>query len=42
MGGFVKNIHMSNVSGGKLDFGMLGIETDVLYQWKTLVPTIER
>ncbi len=42
MGGYVKNIHVSNVSGGKLDFGILGIETDVLYQWKNLVPTIER
>ena len=42
MGGYVKNIHMSNVSGGKMDFGILGIETDVLYQWKTLVPTVER
>jgi polygalacturonase len=42
MGGYVKNILVSNVSGGKMDFGILGIETDVLYQWKTLVPTIER
>jgi len=42
MGGYVKNIHVSNVTGGKMDFGILGIETDVLYQWKTLVPTIER
>ncbi|MDD3323136.1 MAG: glycoside hydrolase family 28 protein [Paludibacter sp.] len=42
MGGYVKNIHVSNVSGGKLGFGILGIETDVLYQWKTLVPTKER
>jgi polygalacturonase len=42
MGGYVKNIYVSNVSGGKMDFGILGIETDVLYQWKNLVPTIER
>jgi len=42
MGGYVKNIHVSNVKGVNLDFGILGIETDVLYQWKTLVPTIER
>lgn len=42
MGGFVKNIHVTNVTGGKMDFGILGIETDILYQWKTLVPTIER
>ncbi|NDP21034.1 MAG: glycoside hydrolase family 28 protein [Paludibacter sp.] len=42
MGGYVKNIHVSNVSGGNMDMGILGIETDVLYQWKTLVPTIVR
>ena len=42
MGGFVNNIHVSNVSGGKIEFGILGIETDVLYQWKTLVPTVDR
>ena len=42
MGGYVKNIHVSNVTGGKMDFGILGIETDVLYQWKNLVPTVVR
>lgn len=42
MGGFVKNIHMSNVKAGKVDLGILGIETDVLYQWRNLVPTVER
>ncbi len=42
MGGYVKNIHMSNVKSGKIDLGVLGIETDVLYQWRTLVPTVER
>lgn len=42
MGGYVKNIYVNNVSGGKMEYGVLGIETDVLYQWKTLVPTIER
>jgi polygalacturonase len=42
MGGYVKNIHVSNVTGGKMEFGVLGIETDVLYQWRDLVPTIER
>lgn len=41
-GGYVKNIYMSNVVSGKIDLGILGIETDVLYQWKNLVPTIER
>ena len=42
MGGYVKNIHVSNVKAGKIDNGILGIETDVLYQWRTLVPTIEK
>ena len=41
-GGFVKNIYMSNIISGKIDAGILGIDTDVLYQWRTLVPTIER
>lgn len=41
-GGFVKNINMTNVKCGKIDLGILGIETDVLYQWRNLVPTIER
>ena len=42
MGGHVKNIHVSNITAGKIDNGILGIETDVLYQWRNLVPTIER
>lgn len=42
MGGYVKNIFVENVTGGKMDFGVLGIETDVLYQWRNLVPTIEK
>ncbi len=41
-GGYVKNIHIENVSGGSIKNGVLGIETDVLYQWRDLVPTIER
>lgn len=41
-GGYVKNIYMSNITSGKIDEGILGIETDVLYQWRNLVPTIER
>lgn len=41
-GGFVKNIYMQNVTAGKIDMGILGIETDVLYQWRDLVPTLER
>ncbi|HWI91426.1 MAG TPA: glycosyl hydrolase family 28 protein [Flavisolibacter sp.] len=42
MGGYVKNIYATNLKCGKIDLGVLGIETDVLYQWKTLVPTYER
>jgi polygalacturonase len=41
-GGYVKNIYMSNIVAGKIDQGIFGIETDVLYQWRDLVPTIER
>jgi len=41
-GGYVNNIYMSNITSGKIDLGILGIETDVLYQWRDLVPTIER
>lgn len=41
-GGYVSNIYMGNIVSGKIDLGILGIETDVLYQWKNLVPTIER
>jgi hypothetical protein len=39
MGGYVKNIHVSNIKAGKIDQGIPGIETDVLYQWRHLVPT---
>ena len=41
-GGFVKNIYVSNIKAGKIDKGILGIETDVLYQWRNLVPTYEK
>lgn len=41
-GGYVRNIYMSNIVAGKIDLGILGIETDVMYQWRDLVPTIER
>ncbi len=40
-GGFVNNIFMSNVNCGKVDKGILGIKTDVLYQWLHLVPSYE-
>ncbi|MFV0607188.1 MAG: glycoside hydrolase family 28 protein [Niabella sp.] len=42
MGGYVKNIYADNITSGKIDLGILGIETDVLYQWRNLVPTYER
>jgi len=42
MGGHVKNIYATNIEAGKIDLGILGIETDVLYQWRDLVPTVER
>ncbi|MBK0369257.1 glycoside hydrolase family 28 protein [Flavobacterium agrisoli] len=41
-GGYVKNIYTSNITSGKIGQGVLGIETDVLYQWRDLVPTIDR
>jgi polygalacturonase len=41
-GGFVKNIHVSNVTATSIKGGVLAVETDVLYQWKTLLPTYER
>lgn len=41
-GGFVKNIHLSNVSATKIAGGVLSVETDVLYQWRTLMPTYVR
>ncbi|MBO9618731.1 MAG: glycoside hydrolase family 28 protein [Niabella sp.] len=42
MGGYVKNIYAANLRSGKIDLGILGIETDVLYQWRDLVPTYEK
>jgi polygalacturonase len=42
MGGYVNNIYIKNIKAGKMDLGILGIETDVLYQWKDLVPTYVR
>jgi polygalacturonase len=40
-GGFVENITMENVEAAGTRFGVLGIETDVLYQWRNLVPAYE-
>ncbi len=39
-GGFVEDIHMENVTAGKVRFGVMAVETDVLYQWKDF-PTHE-
>lgn len=39
-GGFIENIRMENVRGGTMQ-RVLEIDTDVLYQWKDLVPTYE-
>lgn len=41
-GGFVRNIYMKDIRAGHIDKGILGVETNVLYQWRDLVPTIER
>lgn len=42
-GGFVEGITVENIdaAGAKFRMGVLGIETDVLYQWRTLVPAYE-
>jgi len=41
-GGYVKNIHVSNISATKIAGGVLSVETDVLYQWRDLMPTYVR
>lgn len=41
-GGYVKNIFVSNIKAGNIKLGILGIDTDVLYQWRDIVPTYER
>jgi hypothetical protein len=33
---------MQNKASGEIRYGILGIETDVLYQWRNLAPTFER
>lgn len=40
-GGFIENIYMENVSSGNTQ-RVMEIDTEVLYQWKDLVPTYER
>lgn len=39
-GGFVENIYMDRVKTGDV-ISVLEIDTEVLYQWKNLVPTLE-
>jgi pectate lyase len=39
-GGFIENVYMKNVKAGTAQ-RVLEIDTEVLYQWKDLVPTYE-
>ncbi len=41
-GGYVKNIYVKNITANEVRDGIIGIETDVLYQWRNLVPTYEK
>lgn len=41
-GGFVRNIHMTNITATTITGGVLAVDSDVLYQWRTLVPTYQR
>lgn len=41
-GGIVSNIYMDSIQAGEIAEGILGIDTDVLYQWRNLVPTYQR
>lgn len=40
-GGFVENIYFENIEAKNVKSSVLGIETDVNYQWKNLVPIYE-
>ncbi|MEO5911643.1 MAG: glycoside hydrolase family 28 protein [Pelobium sp.] len=40
-GGYVKNIYLKDVKCGNIAEGILGIETDVMYQMRDLVKTVE-
>lgn len=40
-GGFVRNIYAKNIRAGNIGKGMLGIDTDVMYWWRDIVPTYE-
>ncbi|MBD5778560.1 glycoside hydrolase family 28 protein [Pelagicoccus sp. NFK12] len=41
-GGWVRNVWMRDIEAGDLRKGILGIDTDVLFQWRDLVPTYEK
>ncbi len=41
-GGFVRNIHLRHISARAISGGALCVDTDVLYQWRDLVPTYEK
>lgn len=41
-GGFMENIYVKDVTCDKVSSGVLEIETNVLYQWRTLVETVDR
>lgn len=41
-GGYVRNIHLRRVKAHKLAGSVLDVDTDVLYQWRTLMPTLEK
>lgn len=41
-GGFVNNIYMEDITADNLQGGVVAIDTDVLYQWRNLTPTLER
>jgi hypothetical protein len=41
-GGFMRNIHLRRVKAHKLAGSVLYVDTDVLYQRRTLMPTLEK
>ena len=41
-GGFIENIYVQDVACKEVSSGVLEIETDVLYQWRNLVKTMDR
>ena len=41
-GGFVRNIYIKNIKATQVSASVLGIATDVFYQWKNLVPQYEK